>query len=249
MLRTIIIEDEENIKISLEKKLEKHCPNVKVTGWSDNVKDSIKLINDSSPDLVLLDIKLPDGTGFDILRALKNINFNIIFITAYNDYATDAFKFSALDYLLKPVRAEDLVNAVEKAEKALSIQNIEERLNILYENLESIIKSEKKIVLNTAENIQIIEIKDIVRCESDGNYTNFYLKDGTKLLVSKTLKEFDEILTGYRFFRPHKSHLINLSYLKSYEKTEGGYLKMKDGTNIPLSMRKKSQLLEVLGDM
>lgn len=246
MLRTIIVEDEENVKIAVENKLLQFCKNVELIGWGDSVKTSIELIKSLNPDLVLLDIKLPDGTGFDILKQLHPINFKIIFITAYNDYAIKAFKFSALDYLTKPVRAEDITLAINKAENAIQNDNLNQKLNVLYTNLSIMKITEKKIVLHTTECIHIIEIKNIIRCEADINYTVFFLCDNTKIIVSKTLKDFEEMLIEYNFFRPHKSHLINLSYMKTYEKSDGGYIVLKDNTNIPLSQRKKINLLEVL---
>lgn len=246
MLRTIIVEDEENVKIALENKLNQYCKNVELIGWGDSVQSSVKLIKSAKPDLVLLDIKLPDGTGFDILSQLQPLNYKIIFITAYNDYAIEAFRFSALDYLTKPVRAEELTLAIEKAEKAVQSDTFRHQLSVLYNNLSAMTKSEKKIILHTSETIHIIEIKDIVRCEADCNYTIFYLTDNNKLMVSKTLKDYEDMLLEYNFFRSHKSHLINLSYIKSLEKADGGYIVMKDNTIIPLSQRKKMNLLDVL---
>ncbi|OFX57458.1 MAG: hypothetical protein A2046_12725 [Bacteroidetes bacterium GWA2_30_7] len=246
MLRAIIVEDEENVKIALENKLKQYCKNVELIGWGNTVQSSIELIKSAKPELVLLDIKLPDGTGFDILSNLQPINFKLIFITAYNDYAIEAFKFSALDYLTKPVRAEELSLAIDKAEKAIQTDTFSHQLSVLYNNLSAMTKSEKKIVLHTSESIHIIEIKDIVRCEADCNYTTFYLSDNSKHMVSKTLKDYEDLLLEYNFFRSHKSHLINFSYIKSYEKADGGYIVMKDGTIIPLSQRKKISLLDVL---
>lgn len=246
MLKTIIIEDELNVKVALENKIMEYCKNVEIIGWGNNVKKSVSLIKEAKPDLVLLDIKLPDGTGFDILKQLQPINFKIIFITAYNDYAIEAFRFSALDYLVKPVRYEELINAINKAENAVNFDSLNLRLDTLYNNLLIMTRIEKKIILNTSDKIEIIEIKDIIRCESDTNYTTFYLADKTKLVVTRTLKDIEEMLIKYNFFRSHKSHLINMSFLKTYEKSDGGSLIMKDGAVIPLSQRKKNYLLQIL---
>ena len=188
-LRTIIVEDEENVKLSIEKKLIQFCPEVSLIGWANNVKNAISLISETNPDLVLLDIKLPDGTGFDILKALKPVTFKLVFLTAYNEYATEAFRFSAVDYLVKPVQVEELKQAIAKAAQVINMQSIESRLDTLFNNMEQISKKEKRLVLYSSENIRVVELSEIIRLEAEVNYTRFYLTDGKTVLVSKTLKE------------------------------------------------------------
>jgi two-component system LytT family response regulator len=249
MLRTIIIEDEENVKISIEKKLEQFCPEVNIIGWANNVKNAVNLIVETKPDLVLLDIKLPDGTGFDILKILQPINFKLIFLTAYNEYATEAFRFSAIDYLVKPVQVEELKQAIAKASQTINLQSIESRLDTLFNNINNLSKKEKRLVLHTTESIRVVELSEIIRLEADINYTRFYLTDGKEILVSKTLKEYVEMLCSYNFFRSHKSHLINMDYFKSFEKADGGYILLKNNQQVPLSIRNKDNMLELLKKM
>ncbi len=245
MINTIIIDDEQKARETIADILKLYCTNVNIIAQAEDVKSGIEAISQNKPDLVLLDIKMPDGSGFDLLKQLKIIDFKIIFITAYEEYAIKAFKFSALDYILKPIDPEELIKAIEKAGQSFNQENINLKLDAFYSNIENISKEVKKIVLYTFESIYIVNVQDIIRCESDRNYTYFYFIDGKKLFVSKTLKEFDEILNEYGFFRPHQSHLVNMNYIHRYEKHGGSYLIMKDNSKIPVASRKKNQLLEL----
>lgn len=203
------------------------------------------MINRTQPDLVLLDINLTDGTGFDLLKKFNGFQFKLIFITAHEEYAIQAFKFSAVDYILKPVVASDLLNAVEKAGKAIQQEETELKISALLANLDKI----KKIVLKTAESIHIIHVKNIIRCEADVNYTNFYLDNGERLIVSRTLKEFAEMLEPAGFFRTHQSHLVNLDHISRFDKTEGGHLVLADDSIVPVSSRKREELFKVFERM
>ena len=248
-MRTIIVDDEEKARKTIYNYLSLYCKEVEIVAQADNVESGYKTILENQPELVLLDINMPDGTGFDLLKKFDKINFKIIFITAYEEYAIKGFKFSALDYLLKPVNPQELIEAVEKARKLLDSENFELGYKAFLSNYDNKLNSDKKLVLKTSESIFIIDIKDIIRCEADGGYTTFYLIDGRKILVSKNLKGYEDILTEYNFFRPHHSHLVNLDYMQSFEKRDGGTIIMKDKSTVPVATRRKEDLLSLFDKM
>ena len=245
MLRTIIIDDEESVRRTLEKLLKRDCQNVKLVAEADGVNSGVETIKKYHPDLILLDIKMDDGTGFDLLKQLEPVDFKVIFITAYDQYAIKAIKFSALDYLLKPVDPEDLIEAVNKAEKMV-MHELNRQLDTLEANMLTQDKSKKKIILKTFDNIHLVKLNDIVYCESNDNYTNFHLLNNKKILVSNTLKEYDEMLSEFGFFRAHKSYLINLIHIDRFEKADGGTIVLINEIKLPVASRKKEQLLEML---
>lgn len=244
MLHTLIIDDELHVRKTLSQMAEEECPNIKVVGLADSVKSGVEAINKYHPDLVLLDIKMDDGTGFDLLKKTEPINFKVIFITAFNQFAIQAFKFSAIDYLLKPVDPEDLVNAINRAEKLVQ-NDFSTQLKVLDENLKTIDNKDKKILLKTSETVHLVRVQDISYCESNLSYTTFFLKDGQKILVSKTLREFDDMLKEFGFFRVHKSFLVNLFTISRFEKGDGGYLVMENNDRVPVASRKKDELMEL----
>ena len=246
MLRAVVIDDIENIRKEYIATIKAHCPNVNIIGQADSVATGVKLIKQSSPDLVFLDVEMQDGTGFDLLQRLKPIAFKVIFITGHEDFAIKAFRFSAIDYLLKPLDPADLVDAVKKAEDSLSREVFDLKLSNLFTNLERP-KNLQKLVLKTADKIYSVNIQDIVSCESDKNYTTFNFINAPKLVVSNNLKEYETMLAPHNFFRTHKSHLINMTYFDHFIKTEGGNtIVMKNKQNIPLSVRKKDDFLTLL---
>ena len=245
LLRTIIIDDEVLMRQTLEKLVHGHCPNVKLVAKAGSVKSGVEAIKRHHPDLVLLDIKMDDGTGFDLLKQLEPVDFKVIFITAYDEFAIKAIKFSALDYLLKPVDPEDLVKAINKAEK-LIVKELNTQLNALEDNMRSGSAALKKIILKTFDNIYLVKMYDIIYCESYDNYTYFYTLDNSKILVSNTLKEYEEMLSEYGFFRVHKSYLINLAHIQRFEKAEGGNVVLSNEVTLPVASRKREQLLELL---
>lgn len=246
MLRAIVVDDIESIRKDHIALLKAHCPNVAVIGQADSVASGVALIKQLAPDLVFLDVEMPDGNGFDLLQKLKPFDFKVIFITGYEDFAIRAFRFSAIDYLLKPVKAVDLVEAVQKAEQSLGNEVLELKLNHLFANLERP-KNLQKLVLKTADKIYSVNIQDIVHCESDKNYTTFHFINAPQLVVSTNLKEYDMLLSPHNFFRTHKSHLINMAYFDHFIKSEGGNkIIMKNKTAIPLSVRKKDEFLILL---
>lgn len=240
-MKAVIIDDMPAARIALQEDIRSYCSEIDLVGEADGVVSGAKLIKEIQPDLVFLDIQMPDGSGFDLLEILPNKNFKVIFTTASDAFALKAFKFSAIDYLLKPIDPDDLKEAVQRAKSQSSTF---ERLSLLKENLQG----SKKIALNTLEKIQIVKIDAIVRCESSVNYTTFYFEDGTKLLVTKTLKEFDKLLSDYTFLRVHQSHLVNTEFIKEFLKSNGE-LVMKDGTKVPVSTRKKAVVMEMFQNL
>ena len=245
MLKTVVIDDEPKARETIINILGLGPSNVSVVGEAEDVKSGYEVTNRLNPDVVLLDINLPDGTGFDLLKKFDKIPFKIIFITAHEEYAVRAFKFSALDYILKPVTAGDLFLAIEKANEAIQKEDTEIKLSAFLSNLNKI----KKIVLKTAESIHIINIREIIRCEADINYTTFHLLNGEKLLVSRPLKEYSEMLEPMGFYRTHQSHLVNLDHILRYDKMDGGHLVLIDESIVPVSIRKKDELFELFERM
>lgn len=244
MIRTIIIEDEPKARTSLMMLLDMHCPSVFVVGFAQSVKEGVDIIEKLNPDLIFLDIHLKDGSGLDILKEFNNLNFKIIFTTAFEEYAVKAFKLSALDYLLKPIDTEELVHAVEKAEQVINHDNFPVQIKSFFDNFDSGEKT-KTVALKTADHIYVVKTENILFCEADKNYTRFYLNNNQKILVSKTLKEYEEILEPLKFLRIHQSFLINLHYLVQLNKREN-LVFLANGTKLPVSTRKKDVLLEML---
>lgn len=244
MSKAVIIDDIQSARDYLKRDLLSFCPKVEVIGEADGVLSGLKLIKQSKPDIVFLDINMNDGTGFDILELLDTISFKVIFTTASDAYAIKAFKFSAIDYLLKPVDADELIKAVGKATEK-GKESHQQNVGLLMDQMKSK-EGMKKIALHTSDKIQICELEDIVRCESSVNYTTFYFKNDSKLMVTKTLKFYDQLLSQSGFLRVHQSHLINVSQIKEYIKSDGGYIVMNNGNHIPISARKKAEVIELI---
>jgi two-component system LytT family response regulator len=224
MIKAIIIGDEKMSRETLWRMLEKYCPTVEVLAEADGYRKGMEEIRKHHPDVIFLDIQMPDGSGFRMLEELGEIDFEVIFTTAFDQFAIKAIKYSALDYLLKPIIPQDLADAIQRVEKKKAENIRRKSLEDSSENLKMQEKQSRKIVLSTSEMIHVISVDEIVRCESDNYYTNFYFADGRKLLISKTLKENEELLSPYDFIRPHKSHLVNIKYIKSFLRQEGGYI-------------------------
>ena len=240
MIKAVIIDDISEAITVLKADLENYCVNIEVIGSADGVVSGAKLIKELKPDLVFLDIQMKDGTGFDLLEILNEVNFKLIFTTASDEYAVKAFKFSAVDYLLKPIDPDELMDAVSRVEGQ---DKPAQRIDLLRENF---VKA-KRIALNTLEKIHIVNVEEILRCESNINYTMFYFTDNSKLLVTKTLKEFDNLLSGHNFIRVHQSHLINTNFIKEFLKSDG-VIVMRDGTKVPVSTRKKQVLMDMISN-
>ncbi|MCU0369930.1 MAG: LytTR family DNA-binding domain-containing protein [Bacteroidales bacterium] len=246
MIKAIIIEDEKMSRETLRRLLEKYCPVVEVIAEADGYRKGLEEIRKHHPDVIFLDIQMPDGSGFRLLEEIETVDFEIIFTTAFDQFAIKAIKYSALDYLLKPIIPQDLIEAVDRVEKKKAEKVKRRLMEAIPGNDHAQEDRSHKIVLSTAEMIHVIDIEDIIRCESDNYYTYFYFTDGRKLLVSKTLKENEELLSQHNFIRPHKSHLINIKYIKSYIRQDSGYILMTDGTRIPVSRRKKDKIMEII---
>lgn len=252
MIKVVIVDDEENSRDTLKGKLELFCPEVEISAEAGDVESGTKAILEQKPDAVFLDIQLAGESGFDILESIRDnedLEPKVIFITAHNEFAIKAIKFSALDYLLKPIDPEELVRAVRKVEDEKGLPSKASSFNVLVENIRQASDSPKKIVIPTSDGMHVIKVGDIIRLESSSNYTTFHLNSQKSLLASKTLKEFDGMLSGYNFQRVHKSHLVNMNYLKRYVQTDGGYLVLEDGSKIPVANRKKEQLLSLLKNL
>ncbi len=244
MLRTIIIDDEEHQRQSIAKMLSLYCQDAELTGTADSIKSGIEIIRRLKPDLVLLDIRLRDGTGFDLLSQLNPVDFKVIFITAFDEYAIRAFRFSALDYLLKPVDPEELAGSVRRASQNL-LQVFTEQLNQLREHMQQGNEGTRKIVVRTFESIYLVGIADILYCESDGNYTTLHLAGQPDIIASTPLKDYEELLSPLGFFRIHKSYLINLGFISRFDKADGGFVVLTDGSRVPVASRKRDILLEM----
>lgn len=245
MIKAIVIDDETNNQELICNLLSSYAENIQVASVAGSVESGYQAIVEHQPDLVFLDIQMPDGTGFDLLKKFEKINFKVIFVTAHQEYAIEAFKYSALDYLLKPLSPSNLISAIKKVEESFNSDELNLKLKTLLSNITEPAKTKRKIVLKTMERIYSVDLNDVIRFESDGGYTKVYLIDGKRIMVSRTMKEFDDLLTDVGFLRVHNSHLINMNYLFCFEKTEG-HIVMKDDSIVPVSNRKKEQLLELL---
>jgi len=245
MIKAIIVDDEQYCCETIASLLEDNCPEVELLGIYHNGADALPAIRQHSPSLVFLDVEMPKMNGFEMLEQLVSINFDIIFTTSYDQYALKAIRFSAIDYLLKPIDREELQIAVQKVVQR-SQRTITQQVEILMQKLHQPAKSINKIALPTMEGLQMILVNSIISCEADSNYTILLLKGNKKVIVSTTLKEIEESLEDYSFARVHRSYLVNLNEVEKYIKGEGGYLIMSDGSNIDVSRNKKENLLKKL---
>ena len=243
MIKTLIVDDELKSQSTLHKLLEMYCPGVEVVGFAHNVETGIEAIDDLKPDLVFLDISMPDGDGFEVLERVKNRNFEVVFTTAFNDYAIKAFQFAALHYLLKPINYLELQGAVKRFKQNHQDVDLNEKIKILCDSLSN---HHQKIILPTSNGLRIIELNQILRCEADGSYTNFYLSDNTVLMVSKVLSNFEEILPDEIFCRVHSKHLVNLNFISRYVKGRGGRIILTNGKEVDVSESKKKDFLRRL---
>lgn len=241
----IIIDDESHNIESLKILLKKYCSNVLVIAAENSAEKGILAIKKHHPDLVFLDIEMPVKNGFEMLESIPKIDFEVIFVTAYNKYVLKAIKSCALDYLMKPVDFSELKEAVLKVTKIIDDRKQNERLKTFVQNLKNT-DTPPKIALTTTEALNFVCIDEIIRCKGENNYTCFYLTDGSSILVSKTLKEWDDLLSEYSFIRTHQSHLINSLHVKSFIKKDGGYILMNDGSIVSVARQRKEYTLNKL---
>ncbi|WCO00659.1 LytR/AlgR family response regulator transcription factor [Psychroserpens ponticola] len=242
MIKSVIIDNEKKSRKTLSNFLQKYCKNVEVLGEADGVSSGIELIKKENPELVFLDIEMTDGTGFKLLESFDDIQFSVIFVTAYSAYAIKAFKISAIAYLLKPINPQELIDAIDKYQKEIGLKGIHNKLEVLLGNQSSI----KKIAFPTSEGIELVKLNQIIHCEADDNYTSIYLANEKRIIVSKTIKEYDTMLSDFGFFRIHQSHLVNLDYISKFNKNDGGYVVLENGKKLPVSRRNKQEFLEKL---
>jgi len=242
-IKAALIDDEIGAREAIAHLLEMYCPQVDLVAEAASVQEGITMLTAAQPEVLLLDIKMNDGTGFDLLEQLPDLECLVIFITAYDQYALQALKCSAVDYLLKPIDPHELTQAFEKATKALSLTQQRLKIDTLRDNVNW---NSRKVILTTQESIHVVSVDDIIRCEATSNYTQFYLTNNRRLLVSQTLKEYEDLLQPYPFYRLHHTHLINLRHLERYNKKDGGFVIMSDQSTVPVSVRRKEQLLQLL---
>ena len=247
MKKVLIIDDEKRIRDFVKRMIDSFELDVQVYTDGESVDTGIESIKRIQPDIVFLDIQMPDGTGFDLLNQIGEKRFELIFITAFQEYAIMAIKFSALDYILKPIDAEELKTALVNALDTIDYKKEDTQYEALTHNLNT--NQKRKLVLKTQESVHVVDLNEIIRCEADKNYTFFYLNNGKKILVSRTLKDFEVLLGNHGFFRVQQSHLINLEYIDRYDKQEGGSVIMKDGASVPLSTAKKDQFFQLLENL
>ncbi len=242
MPTAVIIDDMPLAIASLASDIGDHCPDIEILDNAESVVSGAKLIKKNKPDIVFLDIEMPDGLGFDLLDLLNPPFPCIIFVTASNEYAIRAFRYAAIDYLMKPVDPEQLVEAVKRAKENLGTKG--DQISIAKKVMAK--QNSDQIALNTQQELKIVNIVDIIRCQSDSNYTTFYFSNGEKIIVTKPLKEYENTLAPSGFIRTHQSHLVNLKSIESFQKSDGGYLVLKNGEMIPVSVRKRPNVIEAI---
>ena len=245
-IKAILVDDELNSLQNLQLKIQEYCPSVKVVAQTQRPEEAIVLIQQHKPDVIFLDIEMPRMSGFKMLEEIPDVDFEIVFITAYNHYAINAIRISAFDYLVKPVSIKDLQHSIERLGH-FAVQKSRERADILKRNLANPKTQEDQIAIPTNDGLEFIQIKQIIRVESSSNYSILILQNGQHLLVTRQLKDFEELLGDYRFYRIHHSHLINLNYIAKYVRGDGGQITMRNGDMVDVSRRKKEIFLKLIG--
>jgi two-component system LytT family response regulator len=243
-LHALIIDDEEDARVNLRVLMETFCPEVQIVGEADSMVSGYRLLKSTPTDILFLDIQMQDGTGFDLLDKIANPKFKLIFTTAFDDFALKAFRYSAVDYLLKPIDPDDLIRVVERLQSEQVQSTSKGQLNQLSQSIQS--QTFEKIALPSGEGLVFLNLTEIINLESEGNYTTFFTTNQGKVVISQTLKEFEKVLPKDQFFRTHQSHLINVRFVKKFLKEDGGYALLENGKKIPVSRRKKDDFLTML---
>jgi two-component system LytT family response regulator len=243
VIRTVLVDDElDSIRV-MERLLEAHCPNINIVGKAGGVETALELIQSTRPDLLFLDIEMTQGNAFDLLNKLKPLNFLVIFVTAFAEYAIRGFKYSALDYLLKPIDIDELVTAVGRAAERLQEKNLTDQLKIFQENIGTYQLYQQKLAVPIPTGLMFVVIKDIIRLEAKGSYTMIHLPNKEHLLTTRNIKEYETLLPDSIFFRAHNSHIINLLQIKKYHKGRGGSVIMEDGSSIDVASRRREEFI------
>jgi two-component system LytT family response regulator len=245
-LKIFVVDDEKRARLSLMHVIRLHYAEAEICGEAGSIKEAEESIKKQNPDVLLLDIKMSDGSGFELLERMMPLKFKVIFVTAYNQYAIQAFRYHAIHYLVKPVVPAELVNALNHARQMMQTEHENQKLRGLLNDLK---KEEGKIVLKTQGATYLLSVSEIIRCEADRNYTRFFLLNKKNVLVSGGLKEYEDMLKPYKFIRPHHSHLVNPSYILRLDKKGSGLLILKDGSEIPVSTRKHPEIVQLLNNL
>ena len=243
----ILVDDMPQALEMLQQDISNNHKEINIIGTANSVISAAKMLQNKQPDILFLDIMLGDGTGFDLLEIIPHLKSKIIFVTASDEFAIRAFKFAAIDYILKPYSDEELKNAINKAINQIQPKN--EQLSVLQDSIATPNQLPKKISLHTIDKIVVVSLDEIIRCKSDNNYTTFFFDNGTKIMVTKTLKYFADLLKESSFLRVHQSHLVNTKYIKEFIKSDGGYLVLKDKSTVSVSVRKRAEVMESLSNL
>jgi two-component system LytT family response regulator len=246
MIRTVLVDDEIDSILVLKRLLQIHCPEVGIVGEADGITKALEIIEQTAPDLLLLDIAINTGNAFDLLKRLGNFEFQVIFVTAFNDRAIDAFRYSAVDYLLKPVDGSLLRKAVEKAAGRMTEKQVTQNLRVLMGNIGALQVSNQKMAIPTLNGLTFVYFRDILRLEAEGSYTRVILEDGRSIVATRSIKEYETLLPGSLFYRVHHSHIVHLNKVKEYRKGRGGHIIMEDGTSIEVAIRRREDFLKRL---
>ncbi|WP_010662660.1 LytR/AlgR family response regulator transcription factor [Marinilabilia salmonicolor] len=246
-MKVIIIDDEISVRNSITELLKESYPEIRIIASVSSVSEGFSAMHREHPDLLFLDVELPDGLGFELLKKIDPIDFKVIFITGHQEYALNAIKVSALDYILKPFDSDEFCRAMDKACQVIDHEEEQLKILALHENMQNK-KVLRRIILPTADNLHVVSISEIIRARADSNYTVFVLSRGGQIMVSRTIKEFDSLLSGSGMIRVHQSHLVNVRYIDKFVKRDGGYLHLKDGSDIPVSQNLKKQVIQAIKD-
>lgn len=243
-LRTVIIDDEQISRDILGNYISKYCNDVEVVGYGENVETGIKIIEKEKPDIVFLDVEMPYGNAFDLLEKIENITFETVFVTAFSEYAIKALNFSASYYILKPIDIDELLLAIEKIRKNKLNSSPNIHTKTLIDNIKNTNRQHQKIILPLLDGFEVIQVKDIIRCQANDNFTDFHLQNGKKIVICRTLKHYEDLLEEFGFMRIHRSHLVNLDFVTKYNKGKGGFLTLSDDTELEISPTKKKEFLD-----